>query len=57
VSLVGSPNLEDEADETRMSLLEAADTVAEKDPEFVLKVTRLKNILKGFFFKFGTFVF
>jgi len=38
VSLVGNPKLEDEEDETRRSIVEAAEAVAQHDPEFVVKV-------------------
>ena len=41
VSLVGNPKLENPDDETRKSILESAETVAEKDPEFVLKVNTM----------------
>ena len=38
VSLVGNPKLENPEDQTRKYILESAEAVAEKDPEFVLKV-------------------
>ena len=38
VSLVGNPRLENPDDPTRQQLIRVAETVAEKDPEFILKV-------------------
>ena len=38
VSLMGNPNLMDPLNETRSSLLGCSFDVAEKDPEFILKV-------------------
>ena len=38
VSLVGNPRLENPEDPTRQQLLKAAQAVADKDPEFILKV-------------------
>ncbi len=38
VSLVGNPRLENPDDPTRQQLIRAAEAVADKDPEFILKV-------------------
>lgn len=38
VSLVGNPRLESPDDPTRQQLIRVAESVAEKDPEFILKV-------------------
>ena len=38
VSLMGRPDLENPTDATRIAVLEAASSVAERDAEFVLKV-------------------
>jgi len=43
VSLVGNPKLENPEDQTRQLLLQAAETVAQKDPEFILKVRNMKK--------------
>ena len=53
VSLVGNPRLENPEDPTRQQLLKAAQAVADKDPEFILKVlTNYYSILFQILFLF-----
>ena len=45
VSLMGRPDLENPTDPTRIAVLDAAMSVAERDAEFVLKVRPRRNLL------------
>ena len=43
ISLVGNPNLENPNDERRKKIIELCRKVAEFDPEFILKVSLLRE--------------